>query len=74
MKQLFKVYSHTVLPIYGRLISKDKSAYHYLTKTIEAFPQGERMMDILKQAGFQDTVFRRLTCGICTLYTAKKNG
>ena len=72
MKQLFKVYSHTVLPIYGRLVSKDKSAYTYLTRTIEAFPQGEQMMEILKQAGFRQAAFQRLTFGICTLYTATK--
>ena len=72
MKQLFWLYSHTVLPLYGRLVSKDESAYTYLTKTIEAFPQGERMMEILQQAGFSETAFRRLTFGICTLYTATK--
>ncbi len=72
MKQLFHIYSHTVLPIYGRLISKDSSAYSYLTKTIEAFPQGERMIEILKKAGFSDAHFRRLTFGICTMYFATK--
>ena len=72
MKQLFKLYSHTVLPIYGRLISHDQSAYSYLTATIEAFPQGEEMMNILKRAGFAQTLFRRLTFGICTLYFATK--
>ena len=72
MKQLFHVYSHTVLPIYGRLISKDTSAYSYLTKTIEAFPQGEQMMEILKKAGFHESAFKRFTFGICTLYTATK--
>ena len=72
MKQLFRIYSHTVLPFYGRLISKDSSAYSYLTKTIEAFPQGERMVDILHQAGFADASFRRLTFGICTMYFATK--
>ena len=72
MKQLFHVYSHTVLPIYGRLISKDTSAYAYLTKTIEAFPQGERMVDILKKAGFREASFKRLTSGICTMYFATK--
>jgi len=72
MKQLFRIYSHTVLPIYGRLISRDTSAYSYLTKTIEAFPQGELMVDILKKAGFSEATFRRLTFGICTLYTATK--
>ncbi|MBP5778143.1 MAG: bifunctional demethylmenaquinone methyltransferase/2-methoxy-6-polyprenyl-1,4-benzoquinol methylase UbiE [Prevotella sp.] len=72
MKQLFHVYSHTVLPIYGRLISKDTSAYGYLTKTIEAFPQGERMVEILRKAGFREASFKRLTFGICTMYFATK--
>ena len=72
MRQLFKIYSHTVLPFYGRLISKDTSAYSYLTKTIEAFPQGEKMVDILKQAGFREAYFKRLTFGICTMYFATK--
>lgn len=72
MKQLFHLYSHTVLPVYGRLISKDTSAYSYLTKTIEAFPQGERMVEILKKAGFREASFKRLTFGICTMYFATK--
>lgn len=72
MKQLFHIYSHTVLPIYGRLISKDTSAYSYLTKTIEAFPQGELMVRILKDAGFKQAEFKRLTFGICTMYFATK--
>jgi demethylmenaquinone methyltransferase/2-methoxy-6-polyprenyl-1,4-benzoquinol methylase len=72
MKQLFHIYSHTVLPIYGRMISRDTSAYSYLTKTIEAFPHGERMMDILMKAGFAEASFKRLTFGICTMYLATK--
>lgn len=72
MRQLFHIYSHTVLPIYGRIISRDTSAYTYLTKTIEAFPQGERMVDILMKAGFAEASFRRLTFGICTMYFATK--
>ena len=72
MKQLFRLYSHTVLPVYGRLISKDQSAYSYLTQTIEAFPQGERMTEILKKAGFAEATFIRLTFGICTMYFATK--
>ena len=72
MKQLFHVYAHTVLPVYGRLISKDNSAYSYLTKTIEAFPQGELMVEILLKAGFSEASFKRLTFGICTMYFAKK--
>lgn len=72
MKQLFHIYSHTLLPIYGKLLSKDKDAYTYLIKTIEAFPQGERMKGILEKAGFGEAGFKRLTFGICTCYFAVK--
>ncbi len=72
MKQLFSIYSHTFLPLYGRLISHDPRAYSYLTATIEAFPQGETMVDVFKRAGFRDATFKRLTFGICTMYLAIK--
>lgn len=72
IRQLFQLYSHTVLPVYGRLLSRDKSAYSYLTATIEAFPQGEKMMEIFRRIGFADSSFKRLTFGICTCYTATK--
>lgn len=72
MKQLFKIYSNTVLPTLGRIISKDAEAYKYLPATIAAFPQGEKMMGILKRAGFSEARFERLTFGICTLYIATK--
>lgn len=72
MKQLFGIYSHTFLPLLGRIVSKDTSAYPYLTKTIEAFPQAEQMMDILCRAGFSKPRFHRFTFGICTLYLGVK--
>ncbi len=72
MKQLFHIYSHSILPFYGKLVSKDPSAYTYLTQTIDAFPQGETMMDVLRKIGFSEMGFRRLTFGICTMYFATK--
>jgi demethylmenaquinone methyltransferase/2-methoxy-6-polyprenyl-1,4-benzoquinol methylase len=72
MHQLFRIYSNTFLPAYGRLLSKDRSAYKYLTATIEAFPEGEEMMEIFKKAGFDKVSFKRLTFGICTMYFATK--
>lgn len=72
MKQLFWLYSHTFLPLYGKLISKDKNAYKYLITTIEAFPQGEVMVEIFKKAGFSHVKFKRLTWGICISYLATK--
>lgn len=72
MKQLFWLYSHTLLPLYGKLLSKDNHAYKYLVATMEVFPQGEEMVQILRKTGFSEASFKRLTFGVCTMYLAKK--
>lgn len=72
MKQLFTLYSKVVMPLIGKLISKDNSAYTYLPESIRAFPQGEVMQRSIRNAGFSQVRFRRLTFGICTLYVATK--
>ena len=69
---LFNIYSKVVMPVVGRLISGDDSAYTYLPETMAAFPQGEVMREILLKNGFSQVSFRRLTMGICTLYIAEK--
>lgn len=71
-RALFNVYSKVVMPVVGRLISGDNSAYTYLPETMKAFPQGEVMREILLKNGFSQATFCRLTMGICTLYVAEK--
>lgn len=71
-RALFNIYSKVVMPVVGRLISGDDSAYTYLPETMAAFPQGEVMREILLKNGFSQARFRRLTMGICTLYIAEK--
>ena len=72
MKQLYALYSKVVIPTLGKILSKDRSAYTYLPQSIKAFPQGEIMREIILKAGFSKADFKRLTLGICTLYTATK--
>lgn len=72
MKQLFILYSKAVMPLIGKLLSKDTSAYTYLPESIRAFPQGEVMQQTILNAGFNRGRFQRLTFGICTLYVATK--
>ena len=72
MKQLYALYSKVGIPTLGKLLSKDRSAYTYLPQSIKAFPQGEVMKEIILKAGFREANFKRLTLGICTLYTATK--
>lgn len=69
MKQLFHLYSRVLMPAVGRIVSKDSSAYSYLLKTMDAFPQGAQMKGILEKVGFKDVAFKHFTFGISTLYT-----
>lgn len=72
MKQLFALYAKIIMPIIGKIISKDNSAYTYLPATMAAFPQGEVMEGILRKAGFSAVRFKRFTFGISTMYLATK--
>lgn len=72
MKQMFWLYAHVVMPLLGRLISHDDSAYTYLPASMEAFPQPEQMEGILCKAGFTEVHWRRFTFGISTMYLATK--
>ena len=72
MKQLFNIYSHYIMPFFGRLLSKDRQAYEYLPATMAAFPQGEVMKEILEKCGYENVSFKRYTAGLSTLYIAEK--
>ncbi len=72
MKQLFYIYKKVVMPVLGKLFSKDNTAYSYLPETMDAVPQAERMQSIIQHAGFHNVNFKRLAFGMCILYTAEK--
>lgn len=72
MKQLFRIYSTTVIPLVGRLVSKEKSAYNYLPASIRVVPQGKVMTNLLSHIGFTEVNICIFTLGICSLYTGSK--
>lgn len=72
MKQLYNFYFKSILPIIGKLISKDKSAYTYLPESVEAFPDGQDFLDILTEVGFNKVECRPLTFGISSIYIGQK--
>ncbi len=72
LKALFSVYFKGILPLIGRLFSKDHRAYTYLPESVEAFPKGQDFVDILKKVGFTNAKFKPLTLGICAMYTCEK--
>ena len=71
-KQLFNFYFKYILPLIGRVTSKDKRAYSYLYESVQAFPQGDDFLKILEKNGFKSNICKRLSLGICSIYTATK--
>jgi demethylmenaquinone methyltransferase/2-methoxy-6-polyprenyl-1,4-benzoquinol methylase len=71
-KQGYNFYSKNILPIIGKLFSKDNSAYGYLSESAAAFPYGEALNNILRKIGFIDVVAMPQTFGVATIYSASK--
>jgi demethylmenaquinone methyltransferase/2-methoxy-6-polyprenyl-1,4-benzoquinol methylase len=71
-REFYGLYFRFVVPIVGRLISKDKSAYDYLPESVHAFPRGKTFVDILDRLGYKNTACKPLTFGISSIYTGTK--
>lgn len=71
-KQGYNFYSKRILPLIGKVFSKDKSAYTYLSESAAAFPYGEAFNNILKKIGFIDVEDMPQTFGVATIYKASK--
>ena len=72
VKQVYNAYFKYVLPLIGRLTSRDMRAYAYLFESVQNFPEGNQFTEILTKTGFQNPLCERLTLGICSIYTATK--
>ena len=71
-KQGYQFHSKTVLPLIGKLFSKDKVAYNYLSESASVFPYGEKLNNILRKIGFINVINKPQTFGVATIYTATK--
>ena len=71
-KQGYYFHSKVILPVIGKLFSKDKVAYTYLSESASVFPFGEKLNNILQKIGFIDVNHKPQTFGVATIYTASK--
>lgn len=71
-KQLYHFYFKNVLPLIGRLTSKDPKAYSYLYQSVQAFPDRQKFIEVLESTGYHSARFKSLTLGICSIYVAEK--
>ncbi len=72
-RALYEFYSSKILPRIGGLISKDRRAYEYLPASVQLFPERERFVEMLLEAGFSSASSKSLSFGIAQIYVAQKS-
>jgi demethylmenaquinone methyltransferase/2-methoxy-6-polyprenyl-1,4-benzoquinol methylase len=72
VKQGYWLYSKLIIPVIGKLISNDNTAYTYLPQSVKAFPQGREMTAILEKNGYRKASCETFTFGICSMYMGEK--
>lgn len=72
VKQSFNFYSKHIIPKIGKSISKDSAAYSYLPESVEAFPEGQAFVDIMKKVGYKNITTKLVSGGIATIYVGEK--
>lgn len=71
-KQGYRFYMKTFMPLMGKVFSKDKKAYEYLSESAKNFPYGEKLNAILQKVGFKGVKHNPQTMGVATIYSASK--
>lgn len=71
-KGIYKLYMNTIAPGFGKMFAKNKEAYQYLNGSIQAFPEGNNLLAIMKNIGYKNTYLKTLSLGICTIYCGTK--
>lgn len=71
-KQGFNAYFKYLLPVIGKVKSKDPKAYQYLYESVQAFPDYEKFLEVMRTAGFKESKWSKLSFGICAIYTGVK--
>ena len=72
LRPIYRFYLHHCLPLFGSFLTGTRNAYDYLGDSIEEFPNGTVMCQLMARNGFARPTFRPLTSGIVTIYTATK--
>lgn len=73
VRALYDFFFTNIMPLVGKAMSKDPSAYTYFKNSVKGFIWGEEMAERLRSAGFTNVSFKPMTFGISTVYIAEKH-
>jgi demethylmenaquinone methyltransferase/2-methoxy-6-polyprenyl-1,4-benzoquinol methylase len=72
LQWFYDKYSFNVIPRLGQIIARDRSSYQYLVESIRKFPNQENFLNLVNEAGFENTKYRNLTMGVACLHSGWK--
>jgi demethylmenaquinone methyltransferase / 2-methoxy-6-polyprenyl-1,4-benzoquinol methylase len=72
VKGFYNFYMFSIVPAFGKMFARNKKAYMYLNNSVQAFPDRDFFLEIMKRAGFTQTYYKPLSLGICCIYCGSK--
>jgi demethylmenaquinone methyltransferase / 2-methoxy-6-polyprenyl-1,4-benzoquinol methylase len=72
LRSVYRTYLHHVLPLLARIVTGERQAYAYLGASIEKFPSGRAMCELMERSGFIEASAEPLSGGIVTIHSAQK--
>lgn len=72
IKPFYKLYTKFIIPLFGEKIAGNREAYTYLPESMESFPKGDAMVEILRSVGAGDAFHHKFSFGVCRMYTVKR--
>jgi demethylmenaquinone methyltransferase/2-methoxy-6-polyprenyl-1,4-benzoquinol methylase len=73
LAELYGFYSRSILPAIGGMISGSKDAYTYLPESVRKFPDADGLADQMRDAGYVNVRFERMTLGIVALHLGDRS-
>lgn len=72
IRSFYNLYMGVIAPLIARWFNQNKEAYQYLCESANAFPDRQKLVDILNKIGYSDTRYKSLSLGICCIYSGRK--
>ncbi len=72
VRQIYHFYFRIICPLLGRIFTRDRSAYSYLHRSVDAFPEGKEFCERMERSGFVHAHSHTLSFGVASIYTATK--
>jgi len=72
-RRLYDLYSFYFMPLAGRIMAGSRQAYTYLPESIRMFAPPEELSALLREIGFSQVRFRRLSNGIAAVHAGVKS-